>query len=432
MQEPASYQQGTKRKINRNRTVLDTITNSIISDGRMTYTNESEMEQSVISDEKKMPSPLKRDINNWQKDILTHAPGVVQNTKQFPPLSSTTVGFNRSFYDYDYTLDYERDKTIANLSAIYNANNVTIRTIRDNYRANITSYNRFKLANPDDTLSKAFMHIFFTKPDLNLFSSNGLHRQCRNDPTIARIYASKSDLFDGLTLDSGDDDFLWLLNNKIRGFSTMDTALSADKYGESFSGSAISFARRFDNSGGDFQIEYLETRDLDIINFHLIWEEYINNVYRGIWVPKTKYIWGKILDYATSVYIVITAEDFETIVYWCKFYGVFPVNIPYSGLSWSYGEPITKVDINITYHYSMREEFNPLALTELNCNRFKDGKINRSYVQSFDPKVGRVGDTWVGGPFIEKIPYNRLLNIASEDLTNGSKLIYKLRFSPNK
>ena len=84
-----------------------------------------------------------------------------------------------------------------------------------------------------------------------------------------------------------------------------------------------------------------------------MWIQYISNVYHGVWDPKTTYIWKKIIDYASSVDIVVTAEDGETILYWSKYYGVFPINVPFSALSWDSGNLIIKPDftiISLTFH----------------------------------------------------------------------------------
>ena len=45
-----------------------------------------------------------------------------------------------------------------------------------------TRYNRFKLAQADDYLSRGFAHVFFTKPDCNIYGESG---HTLNDKTKA-------------------------------------------------------------------------------------------------------------------------------------------------------------------------------------------------------------------------------------------------------
>jgi hypothetical protein len=158
---------------------------------------------------------------------------------------------------------------------------------------------------------------------------------------------------------------------------------------------------------------------------HKMWIQYISNVYHGSWDPKTDYIWQKILDYAVSVNVVVTAEDFETILFWSKYYGVFPINVPYSALSWDTGNFIGKNEMSITYAYSWKEDWNPASLTEMNTVTFKKDVTQAKYVPTFNANIGRTGTTWVGAPFIE--------TIADPDTKHGdygTGVILKLRFRP--
>lgn len=356
--------------------------------------------------------------------ISAHAPSIVQNKSNFPK----SLGKSHGKYRYDYTLHCADDPTLSNMKSIYEANNITVQSPSAYYKKATTSYNRFKLAHPDETLSRGFMHIFFTRPDLNIYDGKGLTSQCKKDPMMCHMYKYKPALVRILTQSSGSTDFMYFLSNRARGISLSDASVGHDKYGESFMGASIEMARRMEKEGGTFDIQYVDTRDLDIINLHKMWVTYENNVYRGIWRPKYRYMYNKILDYAASVYVIVTAEDFETVLYWCKYYGVFPLNVPYSGLSWTYGDPMTKLDLTITYAYSFREEYNPLALSEFNTNHFKSGSVSKYYNPTFYTDKGRLGNTWVGAPFIESLNYGSK-GLPKVDPMTGSSIGHKLRFS---
>lgn len=357
--------------------------------------------------------------------IATRDPSIVQNDANFPKVAGKRGGV----YQYDYTINCDTIPGLKDLSTMRKHENMDVNNIRMNFQHNTEYYNRFKAAMPDDTLSRGFMHIFFTRPDCNLLSGGGtsLKSDIKNNPSLSYIYSKKPELVKQLVLNNGEShDFMMLLSNKAKNFSLTDEGIVSDKYGKTFGGYSVSFGRRKDSElGGSFDITYNDTRDLDIINLHKLWIDYINNVYRGIWVPKIEYIYNKIIDYACSVYIIITAEDFETILFWTKYYGVFPINVPYSGLSWSGNGPINNPDITITYQYSWKEDFNPLGLTELNVNTFRKSHPKKmAYIPTYAPDIGRSGYTWVGAPFVETIKFGPM----DQDPTNGTKVTSKLRF----
>lgn len=357
--------------------------------------------------------------------IATRDPSIVQNNANFPPV----IGRRGSVYQYDYTINCDIIPGLQDLSTMRKHENMDVNNIYMNFQYNTEYYNRFKAAMPDDTLSRGFMHIFFTRPDCNLLSGGGisLNQDIKNDASLSYIYDKKPNLVKQLVLNNGDNhDFMMLLSNKAKNFSLTDEGITSDKYGKTFGGYSVAFGRRKDSElGGSFDITYNDTRDLDIINLHKLWIDYINNVYRGKWVPKIEYIYNKIIDYACSVYVIITAEDFETILFWTKYYGVFPVNVPYSGLSWNGNGTINNPEISVSYQYSWKEDFNPLGLTELNVNTFRSTHPTKvAYIPTYAPDIGRSGYTWVGAPFVETIRFGPV----GQDATNGTKVTSKLRF----
>jgi hypothetical protein len=122
---------------------------------------------------------------------------------------------------------------------------------------------------------------------------------------------------------------------------------------------------------------------------------------------------NKILDYASAVYYFICAEDGETILFWSKYFGVFPLNAPASSATWSKGSGgATSPDFGINYAYAMKEDFSPLTLSEFN----KNSSSAFQYRKIYDSVVGGVGRSLVGAPFIEST-------------TNTDKhSVYKLKF----
>ena len=368
--------------------------------------------------------PNKTSAGGTLKSIIQRAPSIIQNNKKFPPSKGKN---SNGIYTYDYAMNYKKDGLLADMDDLYRDLNILVRGINATYKKNIQKYNRFKLAMPDDILTKGFAHVFFTRPDCNILTNkNKLVTRVSKDANFSYAYNHRDGLLHNLCQGIGEEDhFNLFLSNKAQSFSLSDESITTDTYGTTFKRNGITFGRHSiaSRANGSFDISYTDNRDLDVFHFHKLWADYISNVYNGKWNPKMKYIYGRILDYACSVYYILTAEDGETIIFWSKYYGVFPENMPSSAYSWSKGNIITAPELNIRYQYSWKEDFNPLSLIEFNINSLKGNLIsdNLTYVTTFNEKTGRIGNTWVGSPFIETI-------MGGKDSMNLPDYTMKLRF----
>lgn len=141
-------------------------------------------------------------------------------------------------------------------------------------------------------------------------------------------------------------------------------------------------------------------------HMHKVWTDYISAVYRGEMSPHLKYINNKIIDYASAVYYILCAEDNETILFWTKYYGVFPTMAPSSVLSWGKGNLLAHPEYSIEYEYAFKEDFNPLTLVEFNEHDY--GKTNFTYVPTYSHNNLGIGQPWVGAPFIETVNGNSI------------------------
>jgi hypothetical protein len=84
-------------------------------------------------------------------------------------------------------------------------------------------------------------------------------------------------------------------------------------------------------SGGQLSINYIEDSNLNVVNYHNTWVEYIKDVVYGEISPNSEYIDGEMagaLDYATSAYVIKFKPDMKTITYVGKATGIFPLNVP--------------------------------------------------------------------------------------------------------
>lgn len=303
---------------------------------------------------------------------------------------------------YEIYLSGQEDSAMKNVRKLLNIEHLSS---ADTFTRNSQYYNRFKLPTLNDAFQKGFAHVFFTKPQCNLD---------KKDPTVAYAMQHNAELVSQLT-SSDSNDFMLYLSNKASSFSLSDEYIESDVYGKTWGGWKIALGRNNidSKSAGEFTITYKDDRDLNTYLLHKMWVEYIAGVYDGRFSPLSTYVENRIIDYASSCYYIITAEDGETIIFWSKYYGIFPTTIPSSQYSWAAGNIIENPSIDITYKFSFKEDFNPLSLLELNDNARIDNGI---YARIYEPAYGQVGSTWVGVPFIDTVK-------------NNGKLVYKLRFA---
>ena len=290
------------------------------------------------------------------------------------------------------------------------------------------SFNRNKTVIPDYHLSKTFAYVFFTRPDCNIVEkSNGIWRLASGvdaDPKYAYLLKNNSNTLTSLVKDGNPNhDFLVLLSNEARSYEVADHVIQTVNHGETYTGGKVVYGKsdHESNTSGEVSIRYTDSVNLDIFKLHTVWVDYINKVYRGVVSPKKKatdgnfkldYVMDKILDYASSCYYFLCGPDGQTILYWQKLTGVFPVNTGESTFSWDCGTLLSKPDINIKYMYSMKTPMDVVHLSEFNKRAKFDYRIHKIKT-TYSPEQCCIGSTLTGAPCI----------IQS---TIGGKLCYRL------
>ena len=335
-------------------------------------------------------------------------PSIVQNEYNFPP----SKGFDSSkgYYRYDYYMDYERDGVMSGLhvnkdDAIRRSVNIDIMSRGDLVKKYYENYNKFKITNANDILAHSFAHVFFVRPDCNILSSpSSLTSKVSGYSEFYYALKQANFLLRELTqTEAGyNHEFALYLSNKARSFEVSDEYINSGTYGQSLTGFKIPYGKSNVESqaGGKFSIMYHDDRDSHIYHLHKLWTNYISYVYRGKLNPKDKYLVNKVLDYPVCVYYILTAEDGETVIFWSKYWGVFPLDAPSSAFSFNLDNAggITNPEIKIEYQYAWKEDFNPLSLIEFNTHT---RKLGFKYVPSYQASKLGTGYTWAGPPFIE-------------------------------
>ena len=206
---------------------------------------------------------------------------------------------------------------------------------------------RFGLYNPYNAVTNLREYLFFTKPDLNIFArddqtgsftinksgtlySNILSSGLRNLPfwkdlkderpdTIRMLQNSYSPGWNMLLQNS-------VMNNlEIPGLEGTVIESPVNNYGVGFQYRGTSESS---DDSIDFTLEFKDTKWLDIYYFFKAYEEYETLKHHGVVAPWQGYIVNRILHDQFSIYKFMVGEDMETIIYWCKLYGVMPMNLP--------------------------------------------------------------------------------------------------------
>lgn len=292
-------------------------------------------------------------------------------------------------------------------------------------------YNRFKVATLDDAFTRGFGHVFFVKPMCNISESNdGGSPLTVTNPMFQYANTSSPATIKELTYSGngtgtdGNDSpsFMLSLSNKVTNFSLNDEFINEGVTGKTYTGTQIAYGKDISESRSvnNLSITFKDDKYLHVYQLHRLWLEYISGVYRGTMTPTKNTITEKILDYAGAVYYIITGNDGETILYWEKYYGIFPTNISTDSLNWDIEKLISNPTFTVTYRYSIRNSYDPAILSEFNMN----GGSNKSSSAEpiFDKELGHVGPSWVGMPYIEE-------HVAQTSTSNETTKSYKLKFA---
>lgn len=226
-----------------------------------------------------------------------------------------------------------------------------------------SKFNRFRLHMDEDFDSSGISYVFFTKPHCNLVKGD-----LKNDAflnSLGKLPNGKTliDSLDGLN--GSGNKLIKILSNSAENFDTKDTTLTTNELSENRIGSKLSIPGSTTDSTtiDSFAIDYTEYSDLGILFLHKAWVDYIHCVRRGIIAPNANYIKEKVLDFVSSVYYFRMDESGKQIKFYSKYTGVYPINVPYSAMSFHLGEPRIK-KLNITYNYSFKEDMNPEILDD--------------------------------------------------------------------
>ena len=262
------------------------------------------------------------------KDIVTDSNGLLTNNIN---ISKTSKSLGTSITDSDlYKL------------ALHGSNFFE--------KSEIDIYNniyRFGLYNPYGAVTNLREYLFFTKPDLNIFArdsitgaftisqngtmiSNEMSEGLKNLPFWKELKNERLNTIRMLQNSYSPGWNMLLQNSVISNLeipSLQGTVVESpvNNYGVGFQYRGTSESS---DDSLDFTLEFKDTKWLDVYYFFKAYEEYETLKHHGTVSPWEGYIVNRILHDQFSIYKFMVGEDMETIVYWCKLYGVMPMNLP--------------------------------------------------------------------------------------------------------
>ncbi len=278
---------------------------------------------------------------------------------------------------------------------------------------------RFGLLNPDMALSGVREVLFFTKPDLSIFSRD-------DNDSKAKIESLSSDL-QGRTFwqemfetrknammslqgsaDGWTDPFNHLLQNTVSSnlsipdLSSEGIDSTKNSYGVNITYRSSSEAS---NDSFDFSLEFRDTKWLDVYYYFKMYEEYETLKHHGAVRPWKPYVCNKILHDQFSIYKFLLDDDNETIIYFAKYWGVYPKSLPRDTFS------NTAFDTGIVYNIDFKGQFfddsDPIIIDEFNrlsASYFNDQKYR---VDVYNDILGRIDGRAATAAYVFKEPSKR-------------------------
>lgn len=288
-----------------------------------------------------------------------------------------------------------------------NSNHIYKRNQIDRY----TRFSRFGFFDPYNTNTVSREYIFFTKMDLHLFKPNSqtLNPELSNIPFFVDCYKKYRNTMNQLQWSTrymtNYSPFCNLLTNSVtNSLDLQDIAIEKLETAQNIAGTKMEYPLATTTSSNiyEFNLEFEDTKFLDVYMFFRIWYEYELLKSDGLVTPPFEsYIINRILHDQMSAYKIIVGEDMETIIHWTKLWGVYPTSIPRSTFSELQDGPIK---LAVSFNCQWVEDMEPTILSDFNLvvqeqlSRYS----NISDKSVYNSTTGMANGRWCNVPHIVK------------------------------
>lgn len=310
--------------------------------------------------------------------------------------------------------------TNTNIKSLMAANGLVNRAaMQDEWTS---KFSRIPFLDPTNSMGITHEYVFFTKPDLHLLKKN--NKEATILATSLTPYSFFNDMVDRyphimkqLQLSANPAStppFMQILSNTIRSElevpsleSENDIETGANVYGTKITYRGSSYASDQDLS---FSIEFEDNKYLEVYTLFKIYDEYCRLKNMGMieldynndddqhWI---EYTLNKVLHDQFSIYKFITDADGMSLIYWCKYTGVFPTGAPRDAFSSMDGGP-QKLTVQFKANFfrdmdtSILAEFNKIGITDTGLRYNKELPL-------FNSTLNQIDGTWATIPYIHEI-----------------------------
>ena len=164
--------------------------------------------------------------------------------------------------------------------------------------------------------------------------------------------------------------FIPYITSRVESLQLPDFAVKDNILQQPYTHYAIPYAQASleQLSGQTFDIGFRDDKYYSLHKLFYAWIYYMNKVSRNEFSPKDKYVLYNAIDYATSIYDFLVDETGENIIYWAKFTGAIPTNVPLSNLSFNKGNLQNDSKLQISFKYFYAEHMDLDILRDFNFN----------------------------------------------------------------
>lgn len=239
-------------------------------------------------------------------------------------------------------------------------------------------FKRYNVIDPYNHMGLTKEFIFFTKPNLQIFSKSKetqgwLRSYLINQPIFQDAYDKWPEVLTQLSSSYSNNPFNTLLTNSVSANIDLPDISTANDYetGKTILGSSIFYrGTSFESDENfEFSVEFTDSRNLDVYMWFKLFDEYerlkhFGRINQNFENDDYTYIFDKKIHDQFSLYKFIVSEDGESIVHYSKYTGVYPKSVPRGSFGDMPADGVFKFTVN--FKAAFVEDMNPMIIVEFN------------------------------------------------------------------
>ena len=236
-------------------------------------------------------------------------------------------------------------------SSDFNHVNLGVPIYNNNHLNTYHYFYRYGYIDLYNSVTSTKEYVFFTKPDLNIFSAPGtLNPELQSYPAFQEAVRRYPGLLDMLQSSLGGSPFINPLTTLCKSALDMpsldetDIDTSSTIYGDKITYRGPSFES---DNNHEFTLEFSDDKYFGLYTLFRLWSAYNRLKLLGLVTPKKTYITNQILYDQVSAYKIIVDIDGETILYMAKLWGVYPKKSPRETFGGTVDNTTT---LSVTFH----------------------------------------------------------------------------------